>query len=138
MRYAVAIKRNEKVDSFRYIRWCDEHWYETSGIPLHNFTLDEAHTIVRQMRDHYSNVIEIMDETGFVVEHTNWLVRGGAEPTIYFTKDKEGSSVPVVTEVAEKPEPVARETTKKMGGKFGFLKLNSSSLMKKSARFIGK
>lgn len=37
----------------RYVKYCDEHWYETEGIAIPRYTKDQANSIARQMQKHY-------------------------------------------------------------------------------------
>ena len=72
MKYAVLAKQNEKKDG-RYIQFCDDCCYDGFPYPLYKFTLEEAHCIAEQMKNHYCYVIEIIGEDGVVAEKINWL-----------------------------------------------------------------
>ena len=72
MKYAVLAKQNEKKDG-RYIQFCDDCCYDGFPYPLYKFTLEEAHRIAEQMKNHYCYVIEIIGEDGVVAEKINWL-----------------------------------------------------------------
>ena len=72
MKYAVLAKQNEKKDG-RYIQFCDDCWYDGVPYPLYKFTLEEAHRIAGQMKNHYCYVIEIIGEDGVVAEKINWI-----------------------------------------------------------------
>ena len=72
MQYAVLAKQNEKKDG-RYIQFCDDCCYDGFPYPLYKFTLEEAHRIAEQMKNHYCYVIEIIGEDGVVAEKINWL-----------------------------------------------------------------
>lgn len=47
----------------RYVKYCDEHWYETSSEELRLFTKDEAEKIREQMKNHYVYALTISDGT---------------------------------------------------------------------------
>ena len=70
MKYAVLAKQNEKKDG-RYIQFCDDCCYDGFPYPLYKFTLEEAHRIAEQMKNHYCYVIEIIGEDGVVAEKIN-------------------------------------------------------------------
>ena len=72
MKYAVLAKQNEKKDG-RYIQFCDDCCYDGFPYPLYKSTLEEAHRIAEQMKNHYCYVIEIIGEDGVVAEKINWL-----------------------------------------------------------------
>lgn len=72
MKYAVLAKQNEKKNG-RYIQFCDDCCYDGFPYPLYKFTLEEAHRIAEQMKNHYCYVIEIIGEDGVVAEKINWL-----------------------------------------------------------------
>lgn len=72
MKYAVLAKQNEKKDG-RYIQFCDDCCYDGFPYPLYKFTLEEAHRIAEQMKNHYCYVIEIIGEDGVVAEKINWI-----------------------------------------------------------------
>ena len=72
MKYAVLAKQNKKKDG-RYIQFCDDCCYDGFPYPLYKFTLEEAHRIAEQMKNHYCYVIEIIGEDGVVAEKINWL-----------------------------------------------------------------
>lgn len=64
------------IKSGRYIQYCDNCWYETFGAePLYTFTLERAHEIVNQMKNHYVYQMSIEGEDGSV-ENINFLSKG--------------------------------------------------------------
>lgn len=56
--YSVQIKATG-----RYVKYCDDNWYETSSTPWNNFTKEEAEKIAHQMRKHYVYVVTVSDGT---------------------------------------------------------------------------
>lgn len=46
--YPVKLKKTG-----RYIKWCDESWYETSNEPWAKFPIEEAQKVVTRLRRHY-------------------------------------------------------------------------------------
>lgn len=72
MKYAVLARQNERKGG-RYVQFCDDRWYDGVPWPLYRFTMDEAHRIAEQMKNHYCYVIEIIDQNNVVVEKINWL-----------------------------------------------------------------
>jgi len=53
-----------KILTDRYIKWCDECWFETGKAPLYIFSYDEALTIVKQLKKHYIYQAELVSENG--------------------------------------------------------------------------
>ena len=47
----------------RYVKYCDEHWYETVGTPLSVFTKQQAQDVAKQMRSHYVYDVTISNGT---------------------------------------------------------------------------
>lgn len=72
MKYAVLARQNER-NGGRYVNFCDDRWYDASPYPIYKFTMDEAHRIAEQMRNHYCYVFEIIDQNNVVVKKINWL-----------------------------------------------------------------
>lgn len=56
--YSVKIKATG-----RYVKWCDDCWYETTAAPLQIYTKEEAEKIARLMRKHYVYSVIISDGT---------------------------------------------------------------------------
>lgn len=83
--YSVQIKATGK-----YVKYCDDCWYETSTDRWGNYTKEEAEKIAKRMQKHYVYSVIISD---------------GAEDTYEFTGMK-------------KPEPLTTE--KKTIGKIKF------------------
>lgn len=64
----------------RYIKYCDDNWYETSGIELRLFTKDEAEKIAKKLRHHY--VYNTIISNGTETYETNALaVKPATEAT---------------------------------------------------------
>lgn len=63
-----SIKNNK---TGRYIKYCDDNWYETSGVELRLFTKDEADKIVRKLRHHY--VYDVLVSNGTETREMNAL-----------------------------------------------------------------
>lgn len=60
--YAVKISSSGK-----FICYCDNCWYETSGTtPIYLFSKERANEIAQQMRNHYVYKVEIISEDGTV------------------------------------------------------------------------
>lgn len=69
------VRVNYKSGKHRYIEWCDECWYGTTPIkPMPKFTLEQAHTVCEQMKNHYSYNLDIINEDEVIIEHVNWLM----------------------------------------------------------------
>ena len=47
-KYPVRLKKTG-----RYIKWCDDSWYETSLTPWTTFSLEEAQKVVERLERHY-------------------------------------------------------------------------------------
>ena len=56
--YSVKIKATGK-----YVRHCDDCWYETSSDELRLYTKEEAEAVAKKMRKHYVYTVEISDGT---------------------------------------------------------------------------
>ena len=56
--YSVKINK-----SGRYVRYCDDCWYETATVELNLFTKEMAEEIVKQMRKHYVYDVTISNGT---------------------------------------------------------------------------
>ena len=54
--YSVKIKATGK-----YVKYCDDNWYETSKEPWHMYTKEEAENLAKQMRKHYVYEVIISD-----------------------------------------------------------------------------
>lgn len=54
--YSVQIKATGK-----YVKYCDDCWYEVSKEPWRLYTKDEAEKIAKQMRKHYVYAVIISD-----------------------------------------------------------------------------
>lgn len=54
--YSVQIKATG-----RYVKFCDDCWYETSKEPWRQYSKDEAENIAKQMRKHYVYSVIISD-----------------------------------------------------------------------------
>ena len=53
--------------SGRYIKRCDEHWYETSETPLYLFTQEEVRVVAKQLKNHYIYQVVAEAEDGEVL-----------------------------------------------------------------------
>ena len=47
----------------RYVKYCDEHWYETDAAELRLFTKQQAESIEKQLRHHYVYSVTISNGT---------------------------------------------------------------------------
>lgn len=127
MKYAVLARQNERKDG-RYIQFCDDRWYDAVPWPLHKFTMDEAHRIAEQMKNHYCYVIEIIDQNNVVVEKINWLK--------VKTVPKVNIGTPVNSTVAVQvndTENTVADPTKPL--KRPNIKFNKTSMLKNLKRF---
>ena len=127
MKYAVLAKQNEKKDG-RYIQFCDDCWYDGVPYPLYKFTLEEAHRIAGQMKNHYCYVIEIIGEDGVVAEKINWIKM----KTFTYVKNPKPATVTVnapSTEIA----PV--QTDEKKPLKKPNIKFNKALMLKNRKKF---
>lgn len=68
--------------SGRYILWCDEHWYETTPEPYPFFEKEQAETIVKQLRNHYTYNAVVVDAQG------NEINKPKVSPIKEFTEEK--------------------------------------------------
>lgn len=59
--YSVRINKTGK-----YVKYCDDCWYEVIGEELRLFSKDRAQEIVKQMRKHYVYDVTISDGTDTV------------------------------------------------------------------------
>lgn len=66
VKYTVRI--NYKNGSHRFVKWCDEHWFETTHEPRYDYTLQEAQRICWLMRKHYVSNIAILGTDGSAKE----------------------------------------------------------------------
>ena len=37
----------------KYLKYCDEHWYETDSAPTMKYTEQECRALVKQLKNHY-------------------------------------------------------------------------------------
>ena len=128
MKYAVLAKQNEKKDG-RYIQFCDDCCYDGFPYPRYKFTLEEAHRIAEQMKNHYCYVIEIIGEDGVVAEKINWLKM----KTFNYVKNPKPATVTVNEPSAEisSVQTVENKLLKKPNIKF------SKALMLKNLKKFG-
>jgi len=63
MKYAVKAIYNDGVTK-RYVKWCDEHWYETTKDKLQIFTRKEAMKIAEQLASHYIYNVILESDAG--------------------------------------------------------------------------
>lgn len=128
MKYAVLAKQNEKKDG-RYIQFCDDCCYDGFPYPLYKFTLEEAHRIAEQMKNHYCYVIEIIGEDGIVAEKINWLKM----KTFNYVKNPKPATVTVNAPSAEisSAQTADNKLLKKLNIKF------SKALILKSLKKFG-
>lgn len=52
----------------RFLKWCDDKWFETSGVEEKKFTKDEVSLIRKQMKKHYHPHITIIDSNGVEIQ----------------------------------------------------------------------
>ena len=64
--------------SGRYIRNCDEHWYETSTEPVNKYTREAALATARQLRAHY--IYDVVIDNGVDSIHCTLRNKDGVEP----------------------------------------------------------
>lgn len=65
--YAIRIEGLNK-----FVSWCEDRWYETSIIPKHIFTLEDAERICKHLKLHcYQPRTTILDEMGLPITTKN-------------------------------------------------------------------
>lgn len=57
--YAIKLPNKNK-----YIKYCDDCWYETEPFPFFRFSYEKAKAIAQQLQTHYINSVELVSENG--------------------------------------------------------------------------
>ena len=52
----------------RFLKWCDDKWFEASDVVGKKFTKDEVSLIRKQMKKHYHPHITVIDSNGVEVQ----------------------------------------------------------------------
>ena len=63
-----TIRINYKNGSHRFVKWCDEHWFESTNNPNYVYNVEQAEEICWLMSKHYVSNLTIIGTDGSTKE----------------------------------------------------------------------
>lgn len=79
VKYTVRI--NYKSGNHRFVKWCDEQWFETTHKPNYTLSMHQAEQICFLMGKHYVKNMSILGTDGSTKE-MGWANRNNRKPTM--------------------------------------------------------
>jgi hypothetical protein len=76
-------------NSGRYVRYCDDCWYETESVELRLFTKERAEQIRQQLRNHYVYSVTISHGDETLLEESPLRQKKAQPATVSMCADEE-------------------------------------------------
>jgi hypothetical protein len=76
-------------NSGRYVRYCDDCWYETESVELRLFTKERAEQIRQQLRNHYVYSVTISNGDETLLEESPLRQKKAQPATVSMCADEE-------------------------------------------------